>query len=30
MWILWMLAVLALVWGGTLWCIKKTMEAEAK
>lgn len=30
LWFLWMLVVLAIVWGGTMWCVKKTMEAEAK
>ncbi len=30
MWVLWMLVVLGLVWGGTVWCVKKTMDAEAQ
>ena len=30
MWVLWMICVLALVWGGTGWCVKKTMEVEAQ
>lgn len=30
MWVIMMVVVLLLVFGGFIWCIKKSMEAEGK